>query len=91
MNSVIIDVVECILNEMIAFKEKTPSKANMPFVAMISSLCATAKASFLSDHLILPLIGSITLTSIKKSIAMSRTQSYPLHKVLTLLRPPKHL
>ena len=37
MNSVVIDVAECILNEMILFKEKAPSRANMPFMAMISS------------------------------------------------------
>ena len=72
MNSVIIDVAECILNEMIFFKEKAPSRANMPFVAMISSICLAAGAPLIDDPLIQPPIGPITMTSIKKSSAMSR-------------------
>ncbi|XP_057491359.1 uncharacterized protein LOC130777083 [Actinidia eriantha] len=72
MNSVIFDVAECILNEMIFFKEKAPSRANMPFVAMISSICLAAGAPLIDDLLIQPPIGPITMTSIKKSSAMSR-------------------
>ncbi|GFY96810.1 hypothetical protein Acr_11g0011160 [Actinidia rufa] len=72
MNSVIIDVAECILNEMIFFKEKAPSRANMPFVAMISSICLATGAPLINDPLIQPPIGPITMTSIKKSSAMSR-------------------
>ena len=33
MNSVVIDVTECIWNEMVIFKEKSPPRSNMPFVA----------------------------------------------------------
>ncbi|GFS32292.1 hypothetical protein Acr_00g0021800 [Actinidia rufa] len=72
MNSVIIDVAECILNEMVFFKEKAPSRANMPFMAMISSICLAAGAPLIDDPLIQPPIGPITMTSVKKSSVMSR-------------------
>ena len=35
MNSIMLDVAECIWNEMVTFKEKSPSMSNMPFVAMV--------------------------------------------------------
>ena len=47
----------------------------MPFTAMISSLCTTAEALFSIDNLIIPPIGPITFTLVKKSIAMSHTPS----------------
>ena len=77
MNSVVIDMAECILNEMILFKEKAPSRANMPFVAMISSLCLATGAKLIDDLLIQPPIGLIAMTSIKTSSAMSRPPEMP--------------
>ena len=77
MNSVVIDVAECILNEMIAFKEKAPARANIPFVAMISSLCTTVGSSLIGDNLIQPPIEHITLTLVKKSTTMSRPPIIP--------------
>ena len=73
MNSVVIDIAECILTEMVAFKEKSPMRANLPFVAMVSSLCASIGVPFTNDGLLLLLIGPITLASVKKSTTMSRT------------------
>ena len=50
MKSVVIDMAECILNEIIAFKEKALTRANMPFVAMILSLCITIGTPLSNDN-----------------------------------------
>ncbi|GFZ11399.1 hypothetical protein Acr_22g0007970 [Actinidia rufa] len=74
MNSIAIDVAECIWNEMVAFKEKSPPRSSMPFVAMVSQLCKMAEVVVMvSDGLLLPPIRLITMASIKKSTVMSRT------------------
>ena len=97
MNSVVIDIAECIQNEMVAFKEKSPPRSNMPFVAMVSQLYKMAGVPFMvGDGLLLPPIGPITTTSVKKSIAMSRPPVIPPTEKIDILStssapPPKIL
>ena len=57
-NSIMIDVVECIWNKMVAFKEKSPPSSNMLFVAIVSQLCKMDGVSIMvGDGLLLPPIG----------------------------------
>ena len=78
MNSIVIDVAECIRNEIVAFKEKSPPRSNMPFVAMVSQLCKMAGVTaMVGDGLLLLSIGLFTMASVKKSTAMSRPPVIP--------------
>ena len=65
-------------DEMVDFNEKSPPRFNMPFVAMVSQLCkSTGVLVMVNDGLLLPPIGPITMASIKKSTATSRTPVIP--------------
>ncbi|GFY96501.1 hypothetical protein Acr_11g0008070 [Actinidia rufa] len=71
MNSFVIDIADYILMEMVMFKEKAMRKANLPFVAIVTSFCASAGVPFGRDIITPPPVGPITLASVHKSKAMS--------------------
>lgn len=92
INFIVLDVAECIWNEMVAFKKKSPPRSIMPFVAMVSQLCKSARVLvMIGDGLLQPPIGTITMAYVKKSTAMSRILLNPLQKVLTFPQLPQQL
>ncbi|GFY91116.1 hypothetical protein Acr_07g0013120 [Actinidia rufa] len=56
---------------MVTFKEKAMRRSNLLFVAMVTSLCASAGVPFRRDIITPPPVGPITLASVHKSKAMS--------------------
>ena len=93
MNSaIVVDFAQFIWNEMAAFKEHSPKNANLPFVAMVTSLCASAGVPFWVEKIAKPPVGPITLGSVNKSRAMSRastTESTPISVNPTPAKQPK--
>ena len=73
MNSaIVIDFAQIFWNEMMAFKQHPIMRANLPFVAMVTLLCASMGVPFWTKKLSKPPVGPITLRSVKKSRAMNR-------------------
>ena len=61
ISQAIVDIAQYMWNEMIEFKEHSPLIANLPFVAMVTIICAMAEVPFREDKITKPLVGPISL------------------------------
>ncbi|GFZ06461.1 hypothetical protein Acr_18g0006310 [Actinidia rufa] len=73
--AIVVDFAQYIWNEMAAFKEHPPKNANLPFVKMVTSLCASTGVPFWVDKIAKPPVGPLTIGSVNKSRAMSRAST----------------
>lgn len=90
--AIVVDFAQYIWNELAAFKEHSPKNANFPFVKMVTSMCASAGVPFWVEKITKPPVGPITIGSVNKSKAMSRSpasESTPTPTEPAPTTPPK--
>ena len=67
ISQTMVDIAQYIWNQMVEFEEHSHLRVNLPFVAMVTTMCAVVGVPFWEDKITKPPVGPFTLASVHKS------------------------